>query len=248
MPAPVINPTTSILDYLQHQYWTFRPFASNAPTSWSIDPMAPEGMGFDPATGAITGACTVAGVYVFALRAHNADGASDPMVLTVGIESAAANPRSLAVEVDIDIVTRIARVAGVDNTAPYQHAVKANDDLIYHVRFFKGSTRMEVPMNQLAWSLKSAPDGDVLAVSGQWEQVGYGTDATYAVHCSLTDPGLISELEDIAATSTNPAQQFVGLGEFEWLQTNPSPAIGPDPLRGSSQAMRILVVNDHRQS
>ena len=250
MPAPVINSTTSILDYLQHQTWTFRPFASNSPTSWTIDPMAPFGMAFDPMTGAITGACSIAGVYVFALRAHNAEGTSAPLIVTAGIEAAAANPRSLAIEVDIDIVSRSARLFyGQSGTADsYQHAVKARDNLIYHVRFFKGTTRMEVPMNKLSWSLKRSPDGDILAVSDGWQQVGFGSDATYAVHCALTSPALISELEDSEATTTPQPQSFIGSGEFEWLQANPPPALGPNPLRGSSQPMPILVVNDHMQA
>jgi len=235
MPAPVINQTTSVLDYQQHQPWSYQPFATNSPTGWSIDPIAPPGMAFDSVNGTLSGTCTVAGIYVFAIRASNADGSSDPLVLTVGIEAAARNQRSLAVEVDIDIVTRAV-------TAGSNHTVKFNDDLIYHVRFLNGGQRVEMPLLHLAWSLKRTPDGDVLAVSDEWQQVGFGADATYAVHVLLNNPSLLSELED------TEARLFAGTGEFEWLQSNPPPAIGPDVLRGSSQAMPVTVVADHRQA
>lgn len=249
MPAPVINTTTSILDYLQHQVWSYQPFATNKPTSWSIDPIAPPGMAFDPATGTISGACSVAGVYVFAITATNALGDSSPLVVTVGIEAAPQDPRSLAVEVNVDLVSRVAVVAGLSAAAAYQHAVKNRDDLIYHVRFFKGATRVDPPLTKVSWSLKRNPDGDVLAASGAWLKVGFGSEAAWAVHGSLTQAALLSELLDIEETEKTPAQQFVGTIEFEWLQANGATgAIGPDPLRGSSQPMNVLVVNDQQQT
>jgi hypothetical protein len=203
-------------------------------------------MSFDTQNGTILGTCIVAGIYVFGIRAHNADGASDPMVVTVGIEIAAQNRTSLAVEVDIDLVSRIANVGGVAVDAAYQHAVKNNDDLIYNVRFTKGGIRVEPPITKLAWSCKRDPDGDVLCYGETWAKIGFGDDATWALHVSLENPALLSELEGVNATGTSMAQQFVGFGEFEWFQSNDG--IGPTPLRGSSQAMKVLFVADYRQA
>jgi hypothetical protein len=242
MPAPVIDPTTSILDYLQHQYWTFRPFAANTPTSWTIDPMAPDGMTFDPTTGAISGAATVAGVYVFAIRAHNADGASAPLVIAAGIEAAASDPRSLAVDMRIDLTTRSVELATGVMGGEFLHAVKRRDDLIYNVSFTKNGVVAAVPLDKLSWSLKRTPDGEVLAASDDWKQLTAGQSPTYAVHANLGGSGLAGELED------TDERKFIGYAEFEWLQTNPAPGIGPNPLRGSSQSFRVLVVDDHMQA
>ena len=240
MPAPVINPTTSILDYRQHEYWTFRPFATGEPDSWSIDPMAPPGMVFDPATGSITGACLVAGIYVFAVRAVETVGdaieVSDPLVLTVGIEASASDPRSLAIDVIVDVLYRDVI------SSPPQIPVKRGDDLIFNVSFHKSRTPTSIPLEKLSWSLKKTPDGDVLAASDEWKQLTFGATATYALHAKLDSAALADELE----ASEN--QQFLGYGEFEWLQTNPDPNIGPNPLRGSSQAHRVLAVKDQFES
>ena len=243
MPAPVINPTTSVLDYRQHEYWTFRPFATGEPDNWSIDPMAPPGMVFDTATGSITGACLVAGIYVFAVRASKTVGdaiaISDPLVLTVGIEASASDPRSLAVDVRIDLLFREVTLWGSVAT---QIPVKRGDDLIFNVRFVKGGVVTGIPLEKLSWSLKKTPDGDVLAASDEWKQLTFGAEATYAIHAKLDSAALSDELE----ASEN--QQFLGYGEFEWLQTNPDPNIGPDPLRGSSQSHRVLAVKDQFES
>lgn len=248
MPVPIVSSTTSVLDYEQHQAWSFQPFATNSPTSWSLDEAPPPGITFSTQTGALSGACSVAGIYVLGIRAHNAEGASTPLEVTVGIEAAPSDQRSLAVEVDIDIVTRGASVPGTTTDAAYQHAVKNNDDLIYHIRFIKAGQRINPPITKLAWSCKRDPDGDVLCVGETWQQVGFGQDATYAIHVRLDNPALLSELEGIVAGTNppTPAQQFIGLGEFEWFQNNSG--VGPSTLRGSSQPMKVLFVADHRQA
>ncbi len=247
MPAPVIEPTSSILDFEQHQPWSFQPFATNAPTSWSIDPIAPAGMSFDPVRGTLAGACTSAGVYVFGLRAINGDGTSAPLVLTVGIEPAtASSPRNSAVEVDIDLITRQAKVVGAAGTANYLHAVKFRDDLIYHVRFKKGDVVMANEITELAFAFKTEPQGRVLASSDEWEQVVFGSSPVYAVHSLLSASALRNALREADKVDDMPPESLVVTCEFEWLQANAA-GVGPNPLRGSSQGMPVLAVNDFAQ-
>lgn len=253
---PVINPTTSIPDYEQHESWTYQPFATGKPTLWRVEEMAPPGMAFNPVTGALSGACHTAGIYVLALYAGNEDGESEPLVLTVGIYASPQDPRSLHVDVDIDLVFRTVTVAGVSAAADYQHAVKAGDDLIYTVRFFKAARRVDPAILKLAWTLKTDPDETTLAASDAWAKTGYGDNAAWSVHGKLDDAILRGELSDtdVATTTTAvklnppPLQQFLAHVEFEWLQSNNGPgAVGPDPLRGSSQPMRVLLVNDQAE-
>ena len=68
MSVPVINPTQSVLGYLQHQRFEFQPFATNSPTWWLASAL-PEGVSLDPETGLISGAANWPGVYVFSLQA-----------------------------------------------------------------------------------------------------------------------------------------------------------------------------------
>jgi len=250
MAIPVINPTTSILDYLQWEPWQYQPYATNTPTSWSIDPSAPTGMDFDAATGRISGACSTPGVYVFSLRAHNGDGASAPLVITTGIGASGSDQRAMVISVDIDVVTRRAVVNGVAAaaTADYQHAIKYNDDLIYSVRFFNGATRVDPPIVGLGWALKYALEDPPLATASYWRKTGYGLNASFAAHGRVQGGALRAALLDAQATQKTADQSFIGSVEFEWLQANDGPdAVGPDPLRGSSQPMKVLAALDYQQ-
>src|SRR5687768_824942 len=105
MPIPVISNIQSVLGWLQWQPWSFQPYASYSPTSWTCSPLPP-GVTFNTATGRIEGPSTMPGVYIFEVTAHNASGASLPKVFTLGIESAGFVQPSNAVEIYIDTVTR----------------------------------------------------------------------------------------------------------------------------------------------
>ena len=252
MAAPIISPITSILDYLTNESWSYQPFTSGSPTSWRISPAAPPGMSFNTATGMISGQCVVPGVYVCGLYATNGDGESAPSIFPVAIGSAAhaGIGASLAVAVDIDLVARTAKVAGVDGKsgASYQHAVRYGDDLTYHVRFFNGTSRVEPPVIALAWAMKNEVDEEVLNKSSAWRKVGYGTAATWAVTGRLDDNLLLGEVSESEADEKAKllAQQFIGTIEFEWLQDNAG-GVGSDPLRGSAGPMPVLVSADYQQ-
>jgi len=71
MSAPIINPNQSVLGYLQHQRFSFQPYASGSPTWWTSS-VLPDGITLNPYTGLISGAARWPGVYVFSLQASNA--------------------------------------------------------------------------------------------------------------------------------------------------------------------------------
>lgn len=242
MAIPVITPITSILDYEQHQPWAFQPAATNAPTSWSVSPAVPPGMDFDSDTGKISGACTVAGIYDMFLTAINGDGPSLESLAVAGIQSAMP-PDVLAVDVDIDLVTRIAAVRGAQTTAAaamFQHAAKFRDDQLYRVRFLKYGAVVNPSIVALSWAMKKCPGDPELAKSSAWKKMGYGLDAAWLVYGKLDENLLFNELRNA------PARQQVLTLEFEWLQANDI-GIGPDPLRGTSQVLPVLVAEDYQQ-
>lgn len=253
MPAPTIVTTTSVLEFDQYEYWQFQPVALGTGVTWSIDPIAPPGMEFDTAFGTISGAATRQGIYQVVLRATNQDGTGAPLILTIGIRSAPQRRRSWAIDVTVDIVSRRAEVSNAnagggsaDNL--YQHAVKYRDNLLYHVRFQKGDTVLDLGLTKLAWSLKHTAEGQVLAQGQTWRQIGFGSEATYALHVDLNDPRLGSELRSLDIEEGDAQSGFIGLGEFEWLQQNTEfDAVGPQVVRGSSQGMPVLVMADQNQ-
>lgn len=254
MAAPTIITTTSVLEFEQYEYWQYQPVALGTNVSWTIDPIAPPGMEFDGTFGTLFGTVTRQGVYQVVLRAENESGTSDPLILTIGIRSAPERRRTWAVDIDIDVVTRRAVIAGSPQAGggtgatAYQQAIKFRDNLLYHVRFFKGLTRLDLGITKLAWSLKRTAEGRVLASGETWQKIGFGVDATYALHINLNDPRLGSELRSIEVGENDAQASFVGLGEFEWLQTNVDfDAVGPETVRGSSQGMAVLVVADQNQ-
>jgi len=253
MAAPTIITTTSVLEFDQFEFWQFQPVALGANVSWSIEPIAPPGMEFDSTFGTLSGAASRQGIYQLVLRASNTDGSSPPLVLTVGIRSAPERRRTWAIDVNIDIVSRRAFVTGANagggtGADAYQHAIKYRDNLLYHVRFLKGTTRLDLGIEQLAWSLKRTAEGRVLAAGQTWQQIGFGGDATYGLHIDLNDPRLGSELRSLDIDENAAQASFVALGEFEWLQENTEfDAVGPETVRGSSQGMPVLVVADQNQ-
>ncbi len=254
MAAPTIITTTSVLEFDQFEFWQFQPVALGTNVAWTIDPIAPPGMEFDATFGTLSGAASRQGIYQVVLRAINEDGPSDPLILTIGIRSAPERRRTWAIDVDINIVSRRATVSdpqagGGTGPSVYQHAVKYRDNLLYHVRFWKGgSTRLDLGLTKLAWSLKRTAEGRVLAAGETWQQIGFGGDATYALHIDLNDQRLGSELRSLDVGENDAQVTFLGLGEFEWLQQNIEyDAVGPEIVRGSSQGMPVLVVADQNQ-
>lgn len=256
MAAPTIITTTSVLEFDQFEFWQFQPVALGTNVSWTIDPIAPPGMEFDATFGTISGAATRQGIYQVVLRAINQDGSSPPLILTIGIRNAPERRRTWAIDVNIDVVSRRASVVdtqagGGTGAGAYQHAIKYRDNLLYHVRFFKGvatATQLDLGLTKLAWSLKRNAEGRVLAAGETWRQIGFGSDATYALHVDLSDARLGSELRSLEIGENDAQAGFVGLGEFEWLQQNVEyDAVGPQVVRGSSQGMPVLVVADQNQ-
>ena len=106
MAAPVINTTQSVLGYLHWQTFAFQPWAANSPTFWNASPLPP-GLTLHLPTGKISGAATMPGVFVVALRAGNTDGVSDPVVFTFGIEPSGNVRPSGVLEIYIDLLTRL---------------------------------------------------------------------------------------------------------------------------------------------
>ena len=253
---PTVETTQSVLGYRQWQTFAFQPYATNDPTFWIASPL-PAGLAFSTATGRISGAARVAGVYVFALRAGNADGTSDPVVFTLGIEPSANVRPSGVVEIYIDLLTRLVSLdrqqfgdAGSTDTGPLLWA-KRGDDLVFHIMFLQGGVGADLDLVTLKFALKAIEPEQVLCEGTQFHKIGEGESAAYRLHLKLAGPALDAVLADSEAEGDVDAPLaerltlFNALGEFEWVENNPyDPAVGTAHLRSTSRTFLVQVARD----
>ena len=247
MAAPVINTTQSVLGYRQWQTFAFQPYASNSPTFWNASPLPP-GLTLHAPTGKISGAATMPGVFVVALRAGNADGVSAPVIFTFGIEPGGSVRPSGVLEVYIDLLTRLVSLnsqnfgdANTKDKGPL-FWTKRGDDLVFHISFLKGGVVADVDLAALKFALKELEPENILVDGHDWRKIGEGEQTAFRLHLKLDSPDLTSALtnyEEDAGTFFN------ALGEFEWLELNNyDPQVGPSFLRSSSRTFLVEVARD----
>lgn len=228
MAIPVIESTTSVLGYLQHQQWAYQMYARNVPTGWVSSPL-PAGVTLNGATGLISGAATVAGVYNVAVRASNGDGTSEALILTIGIEAANADPNVNVVDVEVDLVTRAVRV-------PEGLVVKRGDGVVLRVSFVKSGVVNALTLTDLKVVLKEYEGDGVLLEGTDFS----GEDGVYLLYVSMTGDALAGVLAD---NETDKEAAITALWELQWLAENPLD-VGPEEIVGSSQTFEVKVIRD----
>jgi hypothetical protein len=239
MAIPVIsNPTnTSVLGWRQWQTWEFQPYATNDPTSWACA-VLPPGMAIDAGTGLISGFATVPGVWNCPLIAHNGDGYSTPLILTIGIEPANGQPNvcpAFAIDLDTGHIFSAdgSRSSANPQTAPLLWA-KQNDQFPVIVRFFQKDVYVDPALSSLKFGLK-ALDAATLTVTGggdtistDFQKFGDADSAYYVLFLDFSTAALKS---DVAESEGGPdgsgdTDWFYGLAEIEW-QTGTVFGFGP---------------------
>ena len=247
MAAPVIGTTQSVLGYLQWQTFAFQPYATNSPTFWNSSAL-PSGLTLQTATGRISGAATVPGVYVVALRAGNADGVSDPVIFTFGIEPSGNVRPSGVIEIYIDLLTRLVSLnsqnfgdANTKDKGPL-FWTKRGDDLVFHVTFLKGGVVADLDLSAFKFALKELEPENLLVGAHDWRKLGEGEQTAYRLHVKLDSPDLDSALSNYEGDA---GTMFNALGEFEWLEINRhNPQVGPPFLRTTTRTFLVEVARD----
>jgi hypothetical protein len=246
MAIPVINTTTSILAYKQWEVWAYQPYATNSPTSWSSGPLAP-GLTLDAVTGKITGRGEVPGVYLAELIATNVNGASAPLVLTIGIEPASVTPDSKH-EMAIDLGSGQVSLLSYSVQSPTSQptgapliSVKEDDDLLLRILFLKGGNVIDLDLTSLKFAVKELEPESVLVLSTPtFEKQGTGSNAGFLLHVKFNGDLLASSLSNYEEEG---GTFFDALAELEWVQTN-TETIGPVELRRSSATFRVRIERD----
>ena len=253
MPAPVIDPTTSILGYRQWLYWEYQPYASNAPTSWACTGLPP-GMSVNATTGKISGAGSVPGIFQASLTATNASGTSSPLVLTIGIEESAILANSAA---DLTVDLRSGTVVGTSSstsasssgstTAQAVLYAKENDDFLLVIRFQKAGSYIDLNLVSLKLGLKELEPENIVVIGGgatsdvDFKKFGSGSGAYYVIPASFRGDALASALSNY---EQDYGTTFNALAELEWIEDANWAGVGPAQLRRTSRTFWVTVERD----
>jgi hypothetical protein len=243
MAIPVISNTTSVLGFRKKQDFAYQPYASNTPTGW-VAMGLPEGVAIDTVTGLISGAATVAGVYVTSLSATNADGSSAPHLIAIGIEETGIND-GIGIELDVDVRTGYVATTGQSQPDPDKAILfaKRGDTLFLDVGFWRGDVLQDLPIADLKFQMREF-DGETVLVasSGLIEDIGTADAPRYriAVEFSGTElDGVLGGYEGDLRTG------FLAIAELQWIVMHGSPALpSPETAARSSQTFRVYVQRD----
>ena len=238
MAIPVINPATSILSYKQWHDFEVQPWATNEPDEWGINGYLPEGVNFDEATGKITGPGSKDSIVNFELKAHNADGWSAPLPVTMRITPSAAPLASTGYEIIIDATTREAKLIGGEIIY-----VAAGDDLLLFLKFQKGDNVIAPSITQLTISFRELALETTIIESSKWKQFGTGTGAFFVLHAKFAKEKLVAALSN---WDTDKGQRFTGTAQIEWIESY-EPAgweDAPPELRMTTRQIPILIEAD----
>lgn len=257
MSIPIIDPTQSVLGYRQWEYFEFQPYAAHTPTGWSSNNALPAGLSLNAATGKISGAAEVPGVWVLGLTASNADGNSAEQKFTIGVEPGALVPDSLP-WLAVDVVTGKISVDGVavepltaevlakleaggDYEPPCALGVKEGDDLLARVSFLRATTVQDINLDALRMVLKQYEPEAVLCVSSEtFEKQGTSTGTNFLLHSRFDGSSLAGALSNY---ESDAGTFFYGIAEIEYTQVN-SESVGPAVLVRSSATFLIRIERD----
>ena len=193
--------------------------------TWSADGL-PEGLVINPATGLVSGAATVPGVYNVTLRARNLDGQSADHIIVIGVEPN-RYLQDASIEIDINLRDGRVRLAGPpevpsgnqsNEPQPSLH-VKSGDRLVLSIGFMKDETLVELPLEQIRLGLKEfEPERLHLVNDGSYALVGQFDEARYQIVAEFSGSTLNAILsgyeEDVATFFDAVAEiEFVTLYE-----------------------------------
>jgi hypothetical protein len=231
MSKPIINRTTSVLGFRQGETIEYQPYATNLPTSWSVTGL-PEGLTYNMLTGRIAGVCLYPGVHLATFTATNAAGASDPVVVPIGVEPG-LGAASTVIDLSVDVETGkvwptqsfqdIAAAARAWSVADPVFYAKQNDTYILGVRFFREKEYLDLPIDAIRFALKKLePEPALLTAGGDdfgvdFLKAGTGPQSVWMIPVRFAGSVLAGALEEEEGDYTT---LFRGLGELEWVLDN----------------------------
>jgi hypothetical protein len=204
-------------------------------------------------SGAISGAFSVAGVYVVTVSATNADPATGTREFVFGVSSEVAVGGEAGSEVDavvvqIELPSGKVKILGAssgevreDGFPVSLFTFKEDDTRLLIVQFVDVSgARLDPDPDELRLVLKAfEPEGALISAT-DFEKVGTGVTAQFNLPVVITGSALAGELSNNEA---DPGTVVPCIADFEWerdITHNASPLT----LRASSQTFGVTVARD----
>ena len=244
MPAPVISNTTSVLGYRKGQYFEYQMAATNTPTSWAATGL-PSGMTIN-SSGLITGTATAAGVYLIRVTATNADGASTPLEVAMGIEDSNYND-GLGIEVNIDLLSGSVSVPGItpssgQNASQAVMFLKHGDKAFLDLGFFKGTELQSMAVASIVMNIREY-DGETILVesNGAVQSIGTSDKQRYRILVDMDTEELMNALGNY---QSDYQTTFDAIAEFEWRVTYLEAGALTNEVIRSSKTFRIAIDRD----
>lgn len=240
MPIPVISTTTSVLGYRRAQQFAYQMQATETPTSWTAAGL-PAGLSINN-SGLITGAASVAGVYLVKVIATNGTGPSLPLNVAMGIEESLLND-GLGIGVNVDLISGAVTVPGIPiGDGKPSLFLKYRDIVFLDVGFFKGEVLQEMNVVEMKLNLREF-DGETSLVdtNGSIENVGPSDKPRYRIAVDLNSAALINVL---GGYESDLAASFIGIAELEWKVNYSEPTAILNDLVRSSQTFRVSLTRD----
>ncbi|MEQ1862004.1 MAG: Ig domain-containing protein [Chthoniobacteraceae bacterium] len=239
MPIPVIDPTRSILGFLENQQFEFQPYATGDPYLWTASGL-PDGLALNSSTGLISGSVEISGVWEAQLNAINYDGTSADAVVTIGIQP---GPKgrfgcpTLLVETNTGAVFMPGPEGKwqpvIDDKGKVTPALwlKRGDIPPIIVQFANADAYADLALTSLKLTVKHhETEAVILTVGGLAsanKMLRVGASRPDLVHYVMVDPIVSTPLKDaLEEESDEDGTYFYGLAEIEWRVAN---AIGIGP-------------------
>jgi len=243
MPAPVISASSSILGFRRNEPFEFQPAATNSPTVWAAIGL-PAGVSINAGTGKISGAASLAGVYVVTVTATNAEPSTGSREFVIGINSEVAPTAAsgdTSAEWDLDVVTReLSRVGASSSVTGALAHWKKDDIFLLRVRFRKNGALVDPDPTALKLVLKEYNDEPAIALGSTFVKTGVGDAAYFDILINLTGDPVKAALSNYQEEKTSAFEAMVELQMEASVTFNG----GPQALRISSRTGTVTLDAD----
>jgi hypothetical protein len=227
----------------QYSAFSLSPATDIVGAVWTATGLPP-GVVLSPVNGTLSGAATLPGVFVAAIKAANAS-VSHRELLPIGVEPTDFVAIS-GLEVAVELTKRLAKSAKASSGVLF--SIKENDDVVFHVQFRKNNIPIGIPLQQLRVTVKEGELGEVLVESGDFHAINQA-QGLFAIRVPFVSAALTEALsvhEDDTENGGNGVQMEV-LCEISWLEDTQW-EVGPSQLVGSARPFRVLVARDFGQA
>jgi hypothetical protein len=212
MPAPVINPQSSVPVLRVNQPYTFNltlAVGSDAAASWAALDALPPGITINTTTGVLSGTPTTAGVREVRFTATNGSGTSTAVTVAFGILPVPYTAEG-TMEINLDLDTRQVWNPRVGNDAPPIFG-KYKDESTISLGILKSGLLQDLNLSGVNVWLQDDDTSKAFKIStGAFEKIGQGDNARYNVDLDWRK----DQIKSLLSSASKPTS----IGVFVWAE------------------------------